>query len=41
VIVWNENSSNLKKLRKLKIEAPKQPPAKEEDENAKNQGTSN
>lgn len=32
VIVWNENGSNLKKLRKLKIENPKQPPAKEEDE---------
>ena len=37
VYVWNENSSNLKRLRKLRIENPRQPPAKEEDENAKNQ----
>ena len=37
VIVWNDNGGNSKRLRKLRIDNPKQPPAKEEDENAKNQ----
>ena len=38
VIVWNDNAINKNKLKRLRPENPKKPPAKEEDENAKNTG---